>query len=129
MGLGTIQSPVIIIFSYFAVVIGMVSTLAPFIFLPLYAGVEKLDRSIVEASFDLGANRWQTFRRVILPLTMPGVIGGSFIVFFPIHGNFIVPYVLCCSRCIMIGKIYRSRCHLCPDGVFYYAPSVIVRGK
>jgi|SRR5690625_47146 len=126
MGLGIIESPLIMIFTNFAVVIGMVYIFIPFMFLPLYASVEKLDRSMVEASFDLGANRWQTFRRVILPLTMPGIIGGSIIVFIPSLGNFIVPSVLGGARVMMIGNLIEQQFLQARDWPFGAALSMIV---
>src|SRR3546814_17949378 len=93
----------------FAVIIGMVYIFMPFMFLPLYASVEKLDMSITEASFDLGANRWQTFRRVILPMTMPGIVGGSIIVFIPSLGTFIVPSLLGGAKVMMIGSMIEQQ--------------------
>jgi spermidine/putrescine transport system permease protein len=77
-----------------AVVLGMVYVMIPFMFLPLFALVDTLDRAQVEASLDLGANRVQTFVKVILPQTLPGIMGGAVIVFIPSVGNFIVPDVL-----------------------------------
>jgi spermidine/putrescine transport system permease protein len=74
-------------------------------FLPIYANVEKLDYSLVRASRDLGATNLQTFRRVILPLTAPGIIGGSVIVFIPALGNFIVPSFLGGSKIQMTGNV------------------------
>jgi spermidine/putrescine transport system permease protein len=72
----------------------MVYVMIPFMFLPLFALVDTLDRAQVEASLDLGANRVQTFVKVILPQTLPGIMGGAVIVFIPSVGNFIVPDVL-----------------------------------
>jgi spermidine/putrescine transport system permease protein len=72
----------------------MVYVMIPFMFLPLFALVDSLDRAKVEASLDLGANRVQTFVKVILPQTLPGIMGGAVIVFIPSVGNFIVPDVL-----------------------------------
>ena len=91
---GVIDAPLQIIFTEVSVVVGLVYVLLPFMFLPIYASVEKLDPALVQASQDLGATPWQTFRRVILPLTLPGIIGGSIIVFIPALGNFVVPALL-----------------------------------
>lgn len=109
MGLGFITEPLEIIFTDWAVIIGMVYVFIPFMFLPLYASVEKLDFSLIEASFDLGATRLQTFRRIILPLTLPGIIGGSIIVFIPALGNFIVPSVLGGAKVLMIGNLIEQQ--------------------
>lgn len=109
MGLGIITEPLEIIFTDSAVIIGMVYMFIPFMFLPLYASIEKLDFSLIEASFDLGATRLQTFRRIILPLTLPGIIGGSIIVFIPALGNFIVPSVLGGAKVLMIGNLIEQQ--------------------
>ncbi|MDF2371735.1 MAG: ABC transporter permease [Rhizobiaceae bacterium] len=102
---GLIAEPLNLLFTNFSVIIGMVYILTPFMFLPIYASVEKLDYSLVRASQDLGANPIQTFRRVILPLTAPGIIGGSVIVFIPALGNFIVPAFLGGSKVQMTGNL------------------------
>jgi spermidine/putrescine transport system permease protein len=102
---GLIVEPLDLLFTNFSVIIGMVYILTPFMFLPIYANVEKLDYSLVRASQDLGANPLQTFRRVILPLTAPGIIGGSVIVFIPALGNFIVPSFLGGSKVQMTGNL------------------------
>lgn len=109
IALGIITEPLEIIFTDTAVIIGMVYVFIPFMFLPLYASVEKLDFSLIEASSDLGATRLQTFRRVILPLTLPGIIGGSIIVFIPALGNFIVPSVLGGAKVLMIGNLIEQQ--------------------
>ncbi|MCY0097038.1 ABC transporter permease [Hoeflea ulvae] len=102
---GLIVEPLDLLFSNFSVIIGMVYILTPFMFLPIYANVEKLDYSLLRASQDLGANSLQTFRRVVLPLTAPGIIGGSVIVFIPALGNFIVPSFLGGSKVQMTGNL------------------------
>ena len=84
MGLGLISEPIDIIFTETAVLIGMAYILLPFMFLPLYASIEKLDRSLLEASSDLGASPIQTFFRVTLPMTLPGIAAGSVLVFIPV---------------------------------------------
>ncbi|MBU2643164.1 ABC transporter permease [bacterium] len=93
------------IYSEPAVLIGMVYIFVPFMFMPLYASIEKLDQSLIEASYDLGASRLQTFLRVIFPMTLPGVIGGSIIVFIPSVGNFVVPSLLGGAKVMMIGNM------------------------
>ena len=102
---GLIVEPLDLLFTNFSVIIGMVYILTPFMFLPIYANVEKLDFSLIRASQDLGANPLQTFRRVILPLTAPGILGGSIIVFIPALGNFIVPSFLGGSKVQMTGNL------------------------
>ncbi|KPB00044.1 ABC transporter permease [Ahrensia marina] len=109
MGTGLISEPLQIIFTDTAVIIGMTYVFIPFMFLPLYASIEKLDMSLLESSSDLGATRLQTFRRVILPLTLPGIIGGSIIVFIPALGNFIVPSLLGGAKVLMIGNLIEQQ--------------------
>ena len=92
--LGLIDKPMMMIFSEGAVVIGLVYVLLPFMFLPVYASVERLDRSLVQASADLGARPWQTFRTVILPLTFPGVVAGSIFTFSLTLGDYIIPQLV-----------------------------------
>lgn len=109
MSTGLISEPLDLIFSDTAVIIGMTYVFIPFMFLPLYASIEKLDISLTEASADLGATRIQTFWRVIFPLTIPGIIGGSIIVFIPALGNFIVPSVLGGAKVLMIGNLIEQQ--------------------
>ena len=106
---GIISEPLEIIYTDLAVIIGMTYVFIPFMFLPLYASIDKLDLSLVEVSSDLGATRFQTFVRVLLPMTMPGVIGGSIIVFIPALGNFIVPSVLGGAKVLMIGNLIEQQ--------------------
>ncbi|TBU87526.1 ABC transporter permease [Phytopseudomonas dryadis] len=108
-GLGLSDRPLDLIYSETAVLIGMTYIFIPFMFMPLYASVEKLDRRLLEASADLGASRWQSFCRVILPLTLPGIAAGSIIVFIPSLGNFIVPSLLGGARVLMIGNLVEQQ--------------------
>jgi spermidine/putrescine transport system permease protein len=107
--LGVVSEPLDLIFSEFAVILGMVYVMIPFMFLPLFASIEKLDNRLIEASADLGANHLETFRRVILPLTLPGIIGGSIIVFIPSLGNFVVPDLLGGAKVVMIGNLIEQQ--------------------
>jgi len=107
LGLGA--EPLDLLFSRTAVLIGMVYIFVPFMFLPIYASIEKLDMSLVEASKDLGAGTFQTFRRIIVPLTLPGIVGGSIIVFIPSLGNFIVPDLLGGAKVVMIGNLIEQQ--------------------
>lgn len=109
LGLGLIARPFDMLYSEGAVVLGMVYVFIPFMFLPLYASLEKLDRSLLDASGDLGANRRQTFWRVTLPLSVPGMVGGSIIVFIPSLGNFVVPDLLGGAKVLMIGNLVEQQ--------------------
>lgn len=123
---GLIAQPLNLLFTNFSVVVGMIYILTPFMFLPIYANVEKLDYSLVRASQDLGANPLQTFRRVILPLTMPGIIGGSIIVFIPALGNFIVPAFLGGSKVQMTGNLIERSFLQSRDWPFGAALSLLI---
>lgn len=109
MNLGLIGQPLEILYTPTAVVLGMVYVMIPFMFLPLYASVDNLDRAQVEASLDLGANRIQTLLKVILPQTLPGILGGAVIVFIPSVGNFIVPDVLGGAKGLMVGNLVEQQ--------------------
>lgn len=123
---GVIGEPLEILYTPAAVVLGMVYVMIPFMFLPLYASVDTLDRAQVEASLDLGANRFQTFVKVIVPQTLPGIIGGSVIVFIPSVGNFIVPDVLGGAKGLMIGNLVEQQFLSARNWPFGSALSMII---
>lgn len=104
-GVGVLAEPLDIIFSSTAIIIGTVYIYTPFMFLPIYASVEKLDYALLRASQDLGATPVQTFLRVTLPLTAPGIFGGALIVFIPALGNFIIPAFLGGAKVQMTGNL------------------------
>ncbi|MEG6509166.1 ABC transporter permease [Methyloligella sp. 2.7D] len=109
MGIGATSEPIEFLYTDFAVIVGMTYVFIPFMFLPLYASIEKLDVDQLEASSDLGATRFQTFRKVILPATLPGIVGGSVLTFIPALGNFIVPSVLGGAKVVMIGNLIEQQ--------------------
>lgn len=109
ISIGAISEPLEILYTPTAVVLGMVYVMVPFMFLPLYSAVDNLDRAQIEASLDLGANRLQTFLKVILPQTLPGIMGGAVIVFIPAVGNFVVPDVLGGAKGLMIGNLVEQQ--------------------
>lgn len=109
MSLGIISEPLEILYTPAAVVLGMVYVMVPFMFLPLFVAVDNLDSAQTEASLDLGANRFQTFVKVMLPQTLPGIMGGAVIVFIPSVGNFIVPDVLGGAKGLMIGNLVEQQ--------------------
>ncbi len=123
---GVIVEPLNMLFTDFSVIVGMVYILTPFMFLPVYANVEKLDYSLVRSSQDLGASPLQTFKRIILPLTMPGIIGGSIIVFIPALGNFIVPSFLGGSKVQMTGNVIERSFLQSRDWPFGAALALII---
>ena len=106
--IGLINSPLQMLFTETAVIIGLVYILIPFMFLPLYASIEKIDNSLIHASNDLGGNKIVTFLKITLPLSFPGILGGSILVFIPSLGNFIVPDLLGGAKVMMIGNIIEQ---------------------
>ena len=93
-----------LLFTASAVMIGLVYGFLPFMILPLYAAIERIDRSLIEAGRDLYASGFQTFRRVLLPLSMPGVIGGSILVFVPSLGAYVTPEILGGAKTTLLGS-------------------------
>jgi putrescine transport system permease protein len=105
MGLGLISDPLIILNTNTAVYIGIVYTYLPFMILPIYSALEKLDASLLEAAEDLGCSRFKAFWLVTIPLSKGGIIAGSFLVFIPAIGEFVIPSLLGGSSTLMIGKV------------------------
>ncbi|MDG1410319.1 MAG: ABC transporter permease [Acidimicrobiales bacterium] len=93
-----------LLFSQTAVVLGLVYGFLPFMILPLYASIERIDSGLLEASRDLYANGWQSFRRVLLPLSMPGVIAGSILCFVPSLGAYVTPEILGGAKTTLLGS-------------------------
>lgn len=106
--LGLVDKPVRLLYSHFAVYVGIVYTYLPFMILPLYAIMERLDHSLNEAAADLGAKPVSAFFTVTLPLTMPGILAGCLLVFIPATGEFVIPDLLGGGNVLMIGKILSS---------------------
>ncbi|MBC8267864.1 MAG: ABC transporter permease subunit [Rhodospirillaceae bacterium] len=103
--LGLIDEPIRMLYSEFAVYIGIVYTYLPFMILPLYANMEKLDATLNEVAADLGSRPMNTFFKVTLPLTMPGIIAGSLLVFIPATGEYVIPDLLGGGNVLMIGRL------------------------
>ena len=105
IGIGLISEPLTILNTDVAVYIGIVYTYLPFMILPIYATLERMDVSLLEAAEDLGCSRRQAFWYVTAPLSRPGVIAGCFLVFIPALGEFVIPSLLGGSGTLMIGKV------------------------
>ncbi|MEX1660144.1 ABC transporter permease subunit [uncultured Thioclava sp.] len=105
MWLGVISKPLHIMNTPKAVYIGIVYTYLPFMILPIYAALDKMDESLNEAAIDLGASRLSAFWLVTLPMSRPGVIAGCFLVFIPALGEYVIPQLLGGSKTLMIGKV------------------------
>jgi spermidine/putrescine transport system permease protein len=104
VGFGLVDRPLQIMFSDFAIMLGMVYVYLPLMVLPLYASMEKLDFRLIEAGYDLYANRFQVLRRVIVPLVKPGIVAGSILVFIPSLGAYVTPRVLGGGKNMMLGN-------------------------
>jgi len=105
MSVGITSEPIIMMQTNFAVYVGIVYTYLPFMILPLFTNLVKLDPSLLEASADLGARPMTTFFKVTLPLSLPGIIAGSMLVFIPVIGEFVIPALLGGPDTLMIGKV------------------------
>jgi putrescine transport system permease protein len=103
--LGIIHKPLQIMHTTLAVYLGIIYSYLPFMVLPLFATLEKLDHSLLEAAADLGSPPWRTFLDVTLPLSMPGIIAGSMLVFIPAVGEFVIPTLLGGPDNLMIGRV------------------------
>ena len=106
---GLIERPLDLLYGNFAVLIGLVYGELPFMILPLYASLEKLDLTLLEASTDLGAGHASTFARVTVPLTMPGIVAGVVLVFIPSLGQFVVSDLLGGARTILLGNLIQNQ--------------------
>jgi putrescine transport system permease protein len=105
MYVGIIHEPLHIMYTNTAVYIGIVYSYLPFMILPLYANLEKMDLDLRAAAADLGARPWQVFFDVTLPLSMPGIIAGSLLVFIPAMGEYVIPALLGGDGTLMIGRV------------------------
>ncbi len=109
-----------------AVLVGMVYEFLPFMILPIYTSLEKIDNSLYEAAADLGANTIRTFFRVTLPLSMPGVVAGTILVFIPVMGTFIVSDILGGRQVILVGNLIQRQFLDARDPTFGSAASLIL---
>ena len=107
MAMGIMDVPLELLYTPTAVVIGLVYGYLPFMVLPIYVAVERLDPLLVDAAWDLYASSWAVLTRVVLPLTKPGIVGGCILVFIPAVGSFITPDLLGGARSMMIGNLIQ----------------------
>jgi spermidine/putrescine transport system permease protein len=122
LGLG----PYDLLYNNFAVIFGLVYVYMPFMVLPLYATIERLDKSFLEASLDLGGSQFQTFLRVTVPLTMPGIVSGVILVFIPCLGSFLTPDLLGGANAVMIGNVIERQFKAANDWPFGSALSFLL---
>lgn len=119
-----IDKPIRIMYTESAVMIGLVYILLPFMILPLYSAIEKLDGTYLEAARDLGANKLQTLWKIVLPLTMPGIIGGCLLVLLPALGMFYISDLLGGAKNLLIGNVIKSQVLNARDWPFGAATSI-----
>jgi len=124
--LGLIQEPITMLYTPFAVMTGLVYGFLPFMILPIYASLEKLDLSLLEAAEVLGARPGARFRRVTLPLSMPGVVAGCLLVFIPALGSFLTSDLLGGAKQLMIGNLVQNQFSAARNWPFGSAASFIV---
>ena len=122
--LGVIDTPIRIMFTPSAVIIGLVYILLPFMVMPLYSSIEKLDKPLLEAARDLGASKLQTFIRIIIPLTMPGIIAGCLLVMLPAMGLFYVSDLMGGAKNLLIGNVIKVQVLNIRDWPFGAATSI-----
>ena len=108
-GVGLIDKPVHLLYTNFAIILGLLYSFLPFMVLPLYSSLEKLDFRLVEAGFDLYATRGQVLRRIIIPLARPGIIAGCILVFIPALGAYVTPLILGGGKQHMIGSLIATQ--------------------
>ncbi|MCG3209977.1 MAG: Spermidine/putrescine transport system permease protein PotB [Anaerolineae bacterium] len=126
VGLGVISQPLQIMFTESAVMIGLVYGYLPFAVLPLYASIEQLDFNFVQAAQDLGANNVKVFLRVILPLTMPGVVAAAIITFIPTLGAYVTPDLMGGGNTFLIGNLLQQQFMTVRDWPFGSALGIIL---
>ena len=124
--LGVIDEPMRIMYTPAAVIIGLVYILLPFMVMPLYSSIEKLDKPLLEAAKDLGAGKMQTFIRIIIPLTMPGIIAGCLLVLLPAMGLFYVSDLMGGAKNLLIGNVIKSQFLNIRDWPFGAATSIML---
>jgi spermidine/putrescine transport system permease protein len=124
--LGLIRAPLPLLYNDGAVILGLVYAHLPFMVLPLYATLERLDPNLLEAAADLGARPWTTLSLVMLPLAAPGIRAGAILVFIPCLGAFLVPDLLGGGKSIMIGTVIQNQFTTARDWPFGAALSLVV---
>ncbi len=109
IGLNIIDYPLSLMYNFSAIIVGMVYTLLPFMLLPLYSSVSTIDKSLLEASYDLGANKIKTFKNVIFPQTIPGLFNGALMVFTPALGYFFIVDILGGGKIMILGNLIKNQ--------------------
>ncbi len=118
--------PMTLMYTDFAVILGLVCNFLPFMIIPIHTSLSKMDKSLIEASYDLGANKLQTFRRVIFKLSLPGVINGVIMVFLLSISSFVIPKLLGGGNYMMVGNLIESQFISVGDWNFGSAISLVL---
>ncbi|MGH6949172.1 MAG: ABC transporter permease [Kiloniellales bacterium] len=105
ISLDVISEPITLLYTDLSIAIGLTYSFLPFMVLPIYASLEKIDFRLVEAAYDLYATRWEVLRRVIVPLSIPGIVSGCILVFVPCLGSYVTPVLLGGGKSLMIGNL------------------------
>lgn len=126
MGLGITASPLKLLYSYPAVLVGMVYSLLPFMVLSVYSSTDKMDWSLVEAARDLGATKWRAFLTVTLKMTLPGILSGIVLVFIPSMGLFFIADILGGGKVMLVGNLIQNQLQSGRDWPFAAALSVVL---
>jgi spermidine/putrescine transport system permease protein len=123
---GLIHTPLNLLYTPTAVMIGMVYEFLPFMVLPLYASLEKMDLTQLEAAADLGARPWRAFWRITLPVTVPGIVAGSILVFIPAMGMFVIPDLMGGAKTELVGNLVRNQFLTARNWPFGAAASMVL---
>ena len=126
MAIGVIKEPLKLLYSHNAVLLGMVYNFLPFMVLPVYSVLSKLDQSLVEAAEDLGAPPWQVFLKVIFPLSLPGVVSGAIMVFMPAVSTFVISDLLGGGQTVLLGNLIQNQFLVARNWQFGSAISMIM---
>ena len=126
INIGLIKVPLDILYTPTAVLIGMVYEFLPFMVLPLYTSLEKIEMAQLEAAADLGARPWRAFLRITFPLSVPGMIAGSILVFIPAMGMFVVPDLMGGAKTVLVGNLIRNQFLTAREWPFGSAASMVL---
>ena len=128
VGIGALEDPLSLMYNTFGIIVGMVYTLLPFMILPLYSSVSTIDKSLLEASSDLGASKWKCFKNVIFPQTVPGLFNGALMVFTPALGYFFIVDILGGGKLMILGNLIKNQFLTARNWPFGAAISVFLIG-
>lgn len=123
-----IREPLDLLYTEFAIVFGSVYVLLPFMIMPIYSSVEKMDLRLLEAARDLGASPWQAFTRISLPLISPGIVAGCLMVFVPTMGCFYIADILGGAKLLLVGNVIKTQFLVTRDWPFGSALSLLLLG-